>query len=272
MGNTLPITAPPKPSDRRAVIFMEAQGIKSYLKEPWRVKPIGKLQIVGSTDVLPQALDGVVPLDEYIEMMSSVGERAANYRGKSIVCIVFPFLFFIHFHMTHVTHALTLHIYYVANPLFIGGRVAIGVALFHACMLVVVMIGFFMTRYNLLRGQTFFNPITLGVLGPLEFGVISQSHRLFQREEKTLSKELLELLRPWRQEYGIIAKMRRVRGQITSGEGGGEQKQSSTYYCLLLEKMGPDHEADTMSLSTFTGIESEVESDVESEIQLESQV
>ena len=100
MGNTLPITAPPKPSDRRAVIFMEAQGIRSYLKEPWRVKPIGKLQIVGSTDVLPQALDGVVPLDEYIEMMSSVGERAANYRGKSIVCMQCVSLFYFSFIFT----------------------------------------------------------------------------------------------------------------------------------------------------------------------------
>ena len=93
MGNTLPITSPPKPSDRRAVIFMEAQGIRSYVKEPWRVKPIGLLQIVGSTDVLPQALDDVVPLDEYLEMMNSVSERAANYKGKFIVCIMFPFYF-----------------------------------------------------------------------------------------------------------------------------------------------------------------------------------
>ena len=80
MGNTLPISTPPKPSSTRAVIFMEPQCIRSYLREPWR-RPAGELQIIGSTDELPCALDGVVPLDVYKDMLSSVADRIANFRG-----------------------------------------------------------------------------------------------------------------------------------------------------------------------------------------------
>ena len=59
---------------------MQPQCVGSYLKEPWR-KPIGKLQILGSTDELPAALDGAVPLEVYKEMMKSIDERANSYRG-----------------------------------------------------------------------------------------------------------------------------------------------------------------------------------------------
>ena len=84
MGNSLPISSPPKPSPSRAVIFMEPQCVRSYFREPWR-RPVGKLQIIGSTDEVPPALDGVVPEDEYREMMSSVADQAASYRVEDLV-------------------------------------------------------------------------------------------------------------------------------------------------------------------------------------------
>ena len=79
MGNTLPITAPPKPSSSRVVIFMRAEGVYAYLNKPWN--PIGRLQLLNATEELPAALDDVVTLDEYRDMISSVDERASNYRG-----------------------------------------------------------------------------------------------------------------------------------------------------------------------------------------------
>ena len=82
MGNTLPISSPPKPSASRAVIFMEPQCLRSYLREPWR-RPVGLLQVVGTADELPPALDGVVELDVYQEMVKSVAAKAGNYRGMS---------------------------------------------------------------------------------------------------------------------------------------------------------------------------------------------
>ncbi|KAL7542841.1 hypothetical protein ACHAXR_012150 [Thalassiosira sp. AJA248-18] len=214
MGNTLPITSPPKPSSTRHVIFMEPQCVRSYLREPWR-RPVGELRMLESTNDLPPALDGVVPLDDYRDMMSSVADHVANFRG---------------------------------------GRVHIGVGLFQACMLLGIVLGFFLSRYIL--GKNFFNPITLGVLLVLEFGVLSQAGRLFQREENALTKALLELLHPWQQQYGIIAKMRKTGGPI------GEGKKSAIYYCLVLEKMQPDNDTDTVSLSTCTDMESDIESEV----------
>lgn len=85
MGNTLPITAPPKPSSSRVVIFMRAEGVYAYLNKPWN--PIGRLQLLNATEELPAALDDVVTLDEYRDMISSVDERASNYRGMFILQI-----------------------------------------------------------------------------------------------------------------------------------------------------------------------------------------
>lgn len=83
MGNTLPISATPTPSPSRAVIIMVPQSFRTYLKEPWR-RPVGKLQLVGTRDELPPALNGVVSIETYIEMMSSVDSRASNYRGGTL--------------------------------------------------------------------------------------------------------------------------------------------------------------------------------------------
>ncbi len=152
---------------------------------------------------------------------------------------------------------------YVSPPLCTGGVITIGVTMFQAVLLLVLLFGFFFSKYVIPSGKTFFNPITLCVLATLEFGVLSQSGRFFQREELVLRKEMLELLRPWRAEYGIVCKMRKVRGEISIEE----QKRSSTYYCLILEKTGPDYDLDTASMSTYTGIESEIDdSDVESQV------
>lgn len=80
MGNTLPICEPPAPSASRAVIIMVPQSFRTYLKEPWR-RPVGKLQVVGTRDELPPALDGVVPNETYNEIMTCVVDRVSNYRG-----------------------------------------------------------------------------------------------------------------------------------------------------------------------------------------------
>ena len=85
MGNSLPITSPPSPSPSRAVILLEPQCIRSYLREPWR-RPVGELQVVGSAEELPPALDGVVPIEVYREMMKTLIERASNYRGRYHSC------------------------------------------------------------------------------------------------------------------------------------------------------------------------------------------
>lgn len=130
----------------------------------------------------------------------------------------------------------------------------IGVAIFQACICVVIVLGFFCAK------TTFFNPITIVVLGTLEFGVLLRSGRFYQREETVLIKDMLEVLHPWRQEYGIIAKMRKTRTQRRDNDG--EAKTIALYYCLVLDKMGPDDDEGTVTMSTFTDEDSDVESQV----------
>ena len=137
-----------------------------------------------------------------------------------------------------------------------GGQVHFATALFQACLFIVVLIGFFLTKFQVIN---FFNPITLGVLGVLQIGILSQSARINKREESELCRQLHEVVHPWRDAYGIIAKIRKTRGQIGEDREG---KSSSTYYCLVLEKIGPEHDLDTASISEFTEMESDVESQV----------
>jgi len=143
MGNTLPITAPPKPSASRAVIFMKAEGVLQYLNKPWN--PIGRLQLLNATEELPNALDGIVTLDEYKDMISSVDERASNYIGM---------------YCKEYTSKKKYYAYVscILSP-YIGGRIAIGVAMFQACLLVVLIIGFILSRFapHMLGGRSFFN-------------------------------------------------------------------------------------------------------------------
>mmetsp|Transcript_11375 Transcript_11375/g.20536 ORF Transcript_11375/g.20536 Transcript_11375/m.20536 type:complete len:223 (-) Transcript_11375:248-916(-) len=222
MGNTLPISVPPKPSPSRAVIFMKQQCIQSYLQEPWR-KPAGKLEIIGSIEEVPFALDGLVPVEEYREMASLVAVQAATYRG---------------------------------------GRIHLIATLFYMCLFIVLIFGFVSSLYT--DVTIFLNPVTLGILGTLVLVVNYRSGRFFQQEENTLNKKLLEILHPWRQEYSIVAKLRKTRGQIGGSVDGrdSEGKISSVYYCLVLEKRGPEDDIDTISLSTFTDMESEIDSQV----------
>merc|ERR1719253_2136338 len=105
-------------------------------------------------------------------------------------------------------------------------------------------------------GRTFFNPITLSILVFLELCVLIQSARYFQREESKLKNDLLGVLHPWQQQYGIVAKMRKTRGRFGDD---GDGKKSSMHYCLVLDKMDPEHD-DTASVSTFTEMVSDVES------------
>ena len=254
MGNTLPISNLPKPSSTRAVIFMQPQCIRGYIKEPWR-HPAGELQIVSPVDTLPCALDAV-PLDVYQEMMSSVADRIANFRGRflSHVFLSAP-------RIDYRFASTDRHISY-ENILSIAGlRVHVAMNIFQACLFIVVVLGFFLTKYNVL-GQSFFNPITFGVLGTLEFTVLSITGRYFQREESVLIKELLALVKPRRQQYNVIGKVRKTRGKI--GEDREGKAKSSNYYCLVLDKILPDTDVDTVSISSsaFTEIESDVESQV----------
>lgn len=113
------------------------------------------------------------------------------------------------------------------------------------CMILIYLLG---TNTSILCSQ----PITIAVLGTLEFGVLSQSTRFFQREESELVEALIELFQPWR-ERRVIAKMRKVHGDID------DTKKSTTCYCLIIEKLGPDIGLDdTMSLSTFADFNSEI--------------
>ena len=177
-------------------------------------------------------LDGVVTHTEFQAMLESLDERTAHYKGLCVGDMII-FVRRMHFFMSYTC-------------LLVGGLIAIGVALFQTCLLTVLILGFVLSRFNVMQKQSFFNPITVGVLGTLEFGILSQSARFFQQEERILCKELLELFRPWRAEYSIIAKMRRVRGKIAHGKG------TSTYYCLVLEKItDQDIDTDTMSISTY---------------------
>jgi len=64
---------------------MKAEGVLQYLNKPWN--PIGRLQLLNATEELPAAFDGIVTIDEYKDMISSVDERASNYRGMSICYI-----------------------------------------------------------------------------------------------------------------------------------------------------------------------------------------
>lgn len=70
MGNTIPLSSPPKPSPSRAVIYMEPQNIS------------GKIKIVSSTEDLPPALDGTVPSSVFEEMVTSIVHLLDTFRGK----------------------------------------------------------------------------------------------------------------------------------------------------------------------------------------------
>lgn len=124
-----------------------------------------------------------------------------------------------------------------------------------------IVLGFFVSKYASTKFP-FFNPITLCVLGTFEVVVLFSSGNALYREESKLVAELLELLRPWRDDYGIVAKVRKTRGRSRtnntgrSGRSNNDKDNSSLYYCIVLEKITPGIDVDTVSLSSLTDIES----------------
>ncbi|KAL3804559.1 hypothetical protein ACHAWO_005454 [Cyclotella atomus] len=142
----------------------------------------------------------------------------------------------------------------------IGGLVTFYVALSQACLLAWIIIGFLVSKYIL--SFPFFSPVALCVLGTFELLVLSGTGRMLHREESKLISDLLALLHPWTEEYGIVAKMRKSRGKFRVGDNGKEK--SITCYCIVLEKITPGLDIGTVSLSSFTDIESDDENvDVE---------
>ncbi len=131
------------------------------------------------------------------------------------------------------------------------------VTTFQVCLLAICVLGFYITRYFI--SLSFMkSPIFLGVLGVAELGVLLWSGRLMQREEAKLVNDLRQMFRPWKEDYGIFAKVRKSRGSCMIGE----RSRSSTFYCVVLEKIGPnaDYQYDTESLTTtHTDNESDVE-------------
>lgn len=101
----------------------------------------------------------------------------------------------------------------------------------------------------------FFHPITLCVMGTFEMLVLAGTGRMLHREESRLVSDLLALLHPWRDEYGVVAKMRKSRGKFSRRDG--EKEKSTMCYCIVLEKITPGHDLGTLSLSSITDIESD---------------
>jgi hypothetical protein len=246
MGNTLPITAQPKPSASRAVLLLEQKCVRSYLREPCR-QPVGQLQIVGFADELPPALDGVVPFVDYKEMTSFIGTRVSNFKGDTAG---------LHFLPTHRSYARGTPDSYKIRALsltfsiFTGGQIAVCVAIFQGLILLSILIGFIFSKF-IMGNRPFLNPVSLGILVTLEFVILMSSGRYFQKEERKLTEGLLSLLHPWREKYEIVAKIRKTKG-----------KNSSTIYCIVLEKLESEHDVDTASMSTCVDIDTDVESQV----------
>ena len=119
---------------------------------------------------------------------------------------------------------------------------------------VLSMLGLYVSRY--VSTSFMRNPFLIGFFGFAEISLLVWSGRFVQQEENRLVKDLRELLYPWKDEYGIVSKVRKSRGTLSIGD----KKKSSTYFCLILEKIGPNADYDTESLtSAFTDDESDVE-------------
>eukprot|EP00956_Cyclotella_meneghiniana_P038886 scaffold161696_cov70-Cyclotella_meneghiniana.AAC.2 len=89
------------------------------------------------------------------------------------------------------------------------------------------------------------------------FRVLTGTGHMRHREESKLVSDLLAILHPWRSEYGIVAKLRKSRGKFIIGDNS--QEKSVSCYCILLEKITPGYDLGTLSLSSFTDIESDDE-------------
>jgi hypothetical protein len=129
-------------------------------------------------------------------------------------------------------------------------------AFFQACLLAFVVLAFFLSRYT--SRFPFFNPVTLCIIGVFEVIVLSGSGHVLRREESKLVADLLALLYPWRDEYGVVAKVRKSRGRCGTHSNTVNDK-SVVYYCILLEKILLGTDVDTVSVSSHTDLESDAE-------------
>jgi hypothetical protein len=126
------------------------------------------------------------------------------------------------------------------------------VALIQIIIVLLGILGFAMESH-LSINMELLGPLIIGVAGLAEVVLLSGSGRLYQKEEAVLKANLMEVFYSWRNDYGIVAKMRKSRGHINNAK-------SSTYYCVMLEKICEGVDVDTASLSSFqstTDIESE---------------
>jgi hypothetical protein len=70
MGNSIPITSVPRPTDSRAIIYIEPRGI------------LGKLAVRRDSDeIVPSALDGTVPVCIFGSALDRIAERCRSFRG-----------------------------------------------------------------------------------------------------------------------------------------------------------------------------------------------
>lgn len=70
MGNSFPITSVPKPTESRAVIYIEPNGL------------LGKLTVKQNENGLPFALAGTVPVSVYGAAVVAIAERCRSFRGE----------------------------------------------------------------------------------------------------------------------------------------------------------------------------------------------
>lgn len=121
-----------------------------------------------------------------------------------------------------------------------GGAAAIILLLSQALLLTLVTVGFVVT--NCTRAE-FFNPVTLAILASAELLFLAGYACFNRAEESRLVLELLSLLRPWKERFGVSVKVRKARGKIDG------RKDPSTFYCLVLQKRS-NNGAETASLSS----------------------
>ena len=77
MGNTLPITSVPKPTESRAIIYIYSMGM------------LGTLQVEkDGIATVPSSLDGSVPDCVFGAAVDSISERCCSFRGEFCFSIV----------------------------------------------------------------------------------------------------------------------------------------------------------------------------------------
>lgn len=71
MGNNFPITSVPRPTESRAIIYIEPKGV------------LGKLTVRrDSVEIVPSALDGTVPACVFGAALDRISDRCSSFRGE----------------------------------------------------------------------------------------------------------------------------------------------------------------------------------------------